>query len=60
MEQLIYYLDNTVNTSDQWLGVFNFVLVFIIIPTILEIGVLFGLIKIILHFINKKRNNANK
>ena len=32
MEQLIYFLEHTTNTSDQVLGVFNFVLAFIIVP----------------------------
>jgi hypothetical protein len=60
MEQLIYYLNHTANASDQWLGVFNFVLVFIIIPTTIGIGVLSALIKIILYFINRKRNHVKR
>lgn len=58
MEQLYYFLQNTSNVYDKALGVFNFLLVFFIIPVILVLVIIIWFIKTGLY--NKKHDKTNK
>lgn len=58
MEQLLYYLNNTSSTLDQWLGVFNFIFIFVVLPIAIQVGIVYIIVRIINHFMSKSRRKT--